>query len=362
MLRPALLAVFISALAGCGTTYLDSFTCADPDRSRVDANGNPDPCHERDAGVSDAGDAGDSGPGSMCPGQCVPRSPPGWSEPVLLWSGAEAETAPTCPTWAPQGYPAGHAELTVPTFTCGSCACDPAAGSCELPATITAQSQFLCTGVATSFDPPPGWTGACTSVNAIPAGQLCGGSPCAYSIGMAPLTLNESGCTPTVVNPPVSPPAWTTKASTCVGEIVGTCTSPGEICAPVLPPPPPGFTICIGTSGDRTCPVEFSEKHVFYDHFDDSRACSACACSTPTGGSCTGKISIFNDGDCSSQIDIVTITSTAPSFCFSLPPGAALASKSSGPLTHTPGTCAASGGEAMGTAVPVEPSTFCCRP
>lgn len=362
VLRPAFLAVLVAALTGCGTTYLDTFTCADPDRSRVDANGDPDPCHESDAG---AGDAGDAGSDPMCPGKCVPRSPPGWSEPVLLWSGPEAEAPPVCPSWAPQGYPAGHADLTVPPFACGSCACDPAVGSCALPATITAESQFLCTGQPTPFNPPAGWTGACTSMDAIPAGQLCGGNPCAYSLAMAPLTVMESGCAPTVVNPPAAPPGspvWSTQAGTCVGEIVGTCSSPGEICAPVVPPPPPGFAVCIVTSGDRTCPDEFSDRHVFYDHFDDSRMCSACACSTPTGGKCSGAISVFKDADCSSLINSDTITSTAPTFCFSLPPGTALGSKSAGPLTHTPGACDASGGEPMGSAEPVEPFTFCCRP
>jgi hypothetical protein len=45
-----------------------------------------------------------------------------------------------------------------------------------------------------------------------------------------------------------------------------------------------------------------------------------------------------------------------------LPPGTALGSKSAGPLTPTPGTCQASGGDVIGSVDPVEPSTFCCRP
>ncbi len=175
---------------------------------------------------------------------------------------------------------------------------------------------------------------------------------------------DRGGCAAKVVTPapPPGPPVWGTAAGTCVGEIVGTCSNPGEICAPVVPPPPPGFAVCIGTNGDRTCPDEFSDRRVFYDHFDDSRMCSACACSTPSGGTCTGTISTFEDGDCSSLITTLTITSTVPTFCVSVPPGIALGSKSAGPLTHVPGTCQASGGEAVGSADPVEPSTFCCRP
>src|SRR5512132_352019 len=348
------LAALVAALAGCGTTYVDTFTCADPDIPHLDANGEHDPCHQRD------GDAGGAGSVSTCPGKCVPLSPPGWSEPVLLWSGPEAGPPPACPSWAPQSYPAGHADLTVPPLSCGSCSCDPPAGTCELPATILARSQPLCMGVPTPFNPPTEWAGECTSVNAIPSGELCGGALCAQSLAMAPLTLSEGGCAPIVVNPPVwppGPPVWSTVAGTCVGGIVGTCSSPSEICAPVVPPPPPGFAVCIVTGGDRMCPDELSDKHVFYDHFEDSRACSACACSTPTGGKCTGVVSTFKDGDCNAQINSVTITSTAPSFCFSLPPGTALGSKSAGPLTHTPGTCQASGGDVVGSVDPVEAST-----
>ena len=59
MLRFMFLAVFVVALACCGTTYWDTYTCEFPDIPHVDANGEPDPCHERDpdAGDADAGDA-----------------------------------------------------------------------------------------------------------------------------------------------------------------------------------------------------------------------------------------------------------------------------------------------------------------
>jgi hypothetical protein len=42
--------------------------------------------------------------------------------------------------------------------------------------------------------------------------------------------------------------------------------------------------------------------------------------------------------------------------------GQALGSKSAGPTTYLPGTCPAMGGDASGSAIPIEPATFCCRP
>ena len=73
-------------------------------------------------------------------------------------------------------------------------------------------------------------------------------------------------------------------------------------------------------------------------------------------------ISYFTDSACSTVINSVTITSTEQSFCHEVPPGIALGSKSAGPLTHTPGSCLPIGGDSIGSAEPVEATTFCCRP
>jgi hypothetical protein len=119
--------------------------------------------------------------------------------------------------------------------------------------------------------------------------------------------------------------------------------------------------VCIDITGDRTCPDEFGDKHVVYDHFDDGRTCSACACSAPTGGKCSGAISIFKDGACGTNPVLVLTAMSDATICGELPPGGALGSKSAGPLTHTPGSCQPSGGDSQGTAEPVEATTFCCR-
>ncbi|MEP7127035.1 MAG: hypothetical protein ABJE95_39245 [Byssovorax sp.] len=367
MLRPVFLAVLCGvAVTGCGVTYLDSYLCENPDNTHLDRSGASDPCHVRDPDPDAGTDASDAGKDPLCNGNCVPRSPSGWSEPVLLWMGAVTAPPPQCPTWAPQRYVAGHADLTSPPIACGACSCDPPAGSCALPVALTASSAIcnVAGNFSTSFDPPNAWTGACTTANAIPGGKLCGGVPCTQSLTIAPVTMIEGACTPTLASLPAAPsgpPFWNTVAHTCEGESSGTCSNPGDTCAPVVPPPP-DFAVCIGIAGDRTCPDEFSDKHLVFDHFDDARSCSACTCAAPSGGMCSSMISYFTDGACSAVINMETITSTAQSFCYSLPPGAALGSKSAGPLTHTPGVCPPSGGDPLGSGEPVEPTTFCCRP
>jgi hypothetical protein len=301
----------------------------------------------------------------MCAGSCVPLPLPEWSEAILLWSGPAAE-APSCPSWAPVVASNYHADLmAAPPLTCGACACDSPAGSCTLPATFTADNQPLCAGNSTTFDAPAPWTGACTVANAILAGKLCNGSPCVQSLFVAPLTLNESGCMPSVAPlPSAAPPepaTWNTAAVVCVGKPSGLCSDPGETCAPVVPDPSPGFRVCIVREGDRACPEGWSDKHVFFDHVNDDRTCSPCTCSAPAGSSCAGSISVFKESDCSSPLLMLSLDATGPS-CVSVPSGSALGSKSAGPVTYTPGTCASGGGESLGATAPAEPSTFCCRP
>ncbi|MFS8071133.1 MAG: hypothetical protein ACMG6S_32595 [Byssovorax sp.] len=345
----------LAAAAGC-TGVADFHNCTPDEVARFGCDGCPVTCREHpDAGTEAA---------ATCAGPCVPLSLPEWSEAILLWYGPAAE-APACPIWAPVAASDYHAGLTpAPEMTCGACSCDPPAGSCALPPWITADSQPLCSGNSTTFDAPAGWTGACTAANAIPAGKLCNGVPCVQSLSIAPLTMNESGCSPSVAPPPSKTPepaTWSTAALVCVGKPSGLCADPGEACAPVVPDPLPGFLVCIIRDGDRTCPEGWPDKHVFFDHVNDDRTCSPCACSTPSGSSCAGSISVFKDSDCSVPLPLtLPLDATGPS-CSSIPAGSALGSKAAGPVTYTPGTCQPTGGEALGATTPAEPSTFCCR-
>ncbi|MFS8065862.1 MAG: hypothetical protein ACMG6S_05755, partial [Byssovorax sp.] len=210
----------------------------------------------------------------------------------------------------------------------------------------------------TSFDAPAGWSGDCTGGSPIPANQKCNGVNCVQSLTIAPLTLTEAPCAVSV-EPVASklPYTWGTVARTCRGAAFGPCATPFEVCTP---PAPPGFAQCLVEYGERECPDAYPERHIFYYSLEDTRACTACACSAPVGSTCTALVSVYQDGACSALSSTIGISSTSPT-CFDVvPSGQALGSKLGTAPVYAPGACQIIGGEAVGKAVPAEPSTFCC--
>ena len=342
----------------CAQTDDSCFCPWDPELGNVCPDGGTD------AGTADAGAADAEGP-LGCEGECLPNAPLAWSDPVLLWYGAEL-SAPACPDSAPAVGFEGHADLNAPDPICGACACEPPAGACDLPATMTANAATCALNGAstphTTFDPATDWTGACDTNAPIPAGKLCSGVKCVQSVTIAPLTLQES-CAP--VTPPIPkdhPSTWATFARACTWTPRGDCPSLGDVCLPAAPVPD-GFRVCVSHEGDVDCPSfgPYLDKHVFYEGVEDTRSCTPCACDPPVGSTCEALISVFEDGVCSSVVNVATATAAGPT-CHDLPAGSALGSKSAGPATYTPGACAPSGGEPLGSAEPIGPVTFCCLP
>ncbi len=364
MQREKVLALLLVALAGCDLTYLDVYRCENPDEDHKDTNGEPDPCHRHDPTTTDAGldDAG-----GTCAGQCVPTILADWSGPALVWLGAEAD-APSCLAVADSlgDFYAGHADLDAP-IVCGACTCDPPIGSCALPATLTASSA-ICSGdgsgvTHTPFNPPPKWNGTCTAANAIPAGKLCNGVPCVQSVTIAPLTKTEGGCLPIEPVNVQPPPTWKTFVRACVSSKVPVnCATSHTICAPR--PPSAEFRVCTLRAGDPTdldCPDGYPEKFVAYKDFIEGRTCSACTCGTPMGSTCTGSITIFQDGACTMPLVASASIDAKGSKCLDLSSGAPLLSKSASPLpTFTAGACVAEGGTPKTNAVPHLAEVICC--
>ncbi|WP_437319745.1 hypothetical protein [Sorangium sp. So ce385] len=346
-------------------------------------------CPWPEAGPGDAGDAGDTGGGGAggaggggagggeeqaCAGDCIPPAPLGWFGPVLLWFGPP-DQAPGCPAAAPNVGYEGFADLAPEPLACAACRCDPpdaATASCQLPLRWSAHTATTCAGeasgaVVTSFAAPEAWNGACTAVNAIPAGQDCGGQPCVQALSVdAPAVLVTGACTPRVDEPP--PPArldpWRTRALACLPGAYTECPGDRSTCmpSPEQPgvPPPGGFLTCVFHEGDVTCEEPYLDRHVFYGGADDTRGCSACGCGAPEGASCTIMASVYSDGACADQVASSLVSSMA-SFCVVTPPGVALGSKSAELVAVDPGGCAPSGGEPVGEMLPAEPSTFCCQ-
>ncbi|MDC0682873.1 hypothetical protein [Sorangium atrum] len=324
-------------------------------------------------GAGGEGGAGGAGGGdeTACAGDCVAPAPLGWFGPALLWYGPP-DQAPDCPAAAPNVGYQGFADLAPVPLACAACLCDPpAAASCELPLDWSAYAATCAVTVpgtaVTSFAAPEGWDGTCTAVNAIPAGQDCGGQPCVQWLSIdAPAVVVPSACTPRVDEPP--PPArldpWQTRALACVPGAYTECASDRSTCMPTPGqpgvPPPGGFLTCIFHEGDVTCEAPYLDRHVFYGGAEDTRGCSECGCGEPEGASCTVMASVYSDGACGALLVSAVVSSTTP-FCGVTPPGVALGSKSAEVVAVDPGGCASSGGEPLGELLPAEPSTFCCQ-
>ena len=134
------------------------------------------------------------------------------------------------------------------------------------------------------------------------------------------------------------------------------------LCVPSDDPIEEGFSLCLYREGERDCPPAWSIRHVFYENFDDSAACTPCTCSDPMGGVCSGLISVYQDGGCSTPlVSYFTTSDDSAATCTGVLPGAALGSKEVTDVSYQPGSCAPSGGDPVGDPIPLQPSTFCCR-
>jgi hypothetical protein len=308
--------------------------------------------------TSDGGDAMADGPiGPPCSGQCVAFPPAAWDGPMLVWIGTSAD-APPCPDTAPMDRFDGQGDLDAGPLACAQCACDPPMGSCGLPPTLTgnaANCDVTNEGLTpTPFDPPSGWDGGCTSNDTL--------GPGVASITIAALTIADAGCLPSQPAPPDDPPTWGTFARVCEGSAVGACAD-FDLC---VPPPAPGFRTCVVQAGVEDCSepwfAPYTEPHVFYQGFEDSRGCSPCTCGAPDGGTCSAEVTIYTDGVCMSPMYYAAPIDAAEPYCIDVNAALAFGSKSASPPVYVPGNCQPAGGVPGGTATPTSPTTFCCIP
>ena len=364
-------ALVVAGVAGCSTSTLDlGYDCDPGERFAADCSLCPQNCAAADAGA----DAEAGLPGEVCDGQCVTAATAPFDGPVLFWTGPSPDPASeilVCPETAPLTG-RWYADLQAPPIACGACSCDPPAGSCTLPATLTANSA-VCPGTDSmaahfSFDAPAGWTGACSAANAIDAGKTCDGLPCVESLFIAPLQVTHGGCMP-VAEPSAKPPepTWGTTSIVCQGipsTGPGACGAAQLTCTPAAPP---GFSTCVYQPGVVGCPLDsvpYTERHVIYKDKVDTRSCTPCSCGDPEGDACTASISVFKDDACSEPIPLNVPLDSTFSQCINVPPGTALGSKSATLPAYLPGACQPSGGEPAG-AVYAEPATaltLCCIP
>lgn len=279
-----------------------------------------------------------------CTGQCAPDAP-GWPAVFFqVWSGPAGSTPPACPADTP--YP-GHGYLDTPpdSVSCSACSCGPSQGGCFQPPQMTANNAACpadAPGVQhASFDPPIVWDGTCTakdpvssagSLTVLPA-QLAPDSQC----GVSGVTATDVQGGKTI--------ALTCSSPSNVPD--GKCPN-GKVCAYGKVD---GFLLCITEfSGDVACPVEWPDKHLYYDEGD----LCVCSCGAPVGESCTTEVTVYGDNACTKPLGSTAVSEDKPA-CVDVPPGSAFGSKSATPPVFHAGTCAPKLEKS-------HPRTLCCLP
>lgn len=383
-----LVAGFAVVLAACGTGSSVWIDECDPK-----ALWPSDDCLaalKADAG-SDAGQGGDGGSAGgavsekqKCEptGRCldVPSGgPAGYFErvPLVVWIGpADQLDAMKCPGDEKVGTPNEqfrlYKDLDVPPATCDVCECEAAQGECAgLPEDIRIHAG-PCGSMnveSTSFGGPTNWDGSCTNENAMPAGTMCGGAPCAQSVraSVLPPPTNES-CKPKVARPSFTKTTtWKTGVLACSAvREENDCASTTKFCVNHVAGP--DWQHCIYRGGVHSeCPANFPYNAAVAYRGDviDDRGCNECGCDAAKDGGCVATMAIYEDGACSQSPAAVNNVSSFTPVCFDLAkPGQALGSKTISQPSYLPGSCPTTGGAPVGKAVPDEKDaiTFCCAP
>jgi hypothetical protein len=300
--------------------------------------------------------------------QCISTAPVGWNGYFSLYLGAPG-TVPECPAAFPSTIPfMGMSGPLGAPASCSMCTCGASQGeACDLPDLITVNEKS-CPNQAMATSPnnlgvPANWDGSCYNVGTAPGGQMnCGAlmtEKCNTAVKSAAPTTTGGTCMPSGGEAMKSAVTWEIAGKACGDAPAGGGCLGGEVCQPASSG---SFLsgLCIYKDGEQAaCPgAPFSEKHVLYADAEDTRSCAACNCSAPQGGVCSANITVFSDAGCTANP-----TTFAAGNCASL--GAmnlAVVGRTASGIVVTPGSCAPSGGEPIGTVAPITATTFCCVP
>jgi hypothetical protein len=269
-----------------------------------------DVARDGDASIATDGDAGEADvrsedvateppppPDGSCnsPYTCAPPVPSGWSGPALLWTSTSTELPPDCP----MNYSSLDLGAGLTGGSADTCSCNCAVSNEACTTIMTFYPDSLCAspclvpgGGTGMIRVTPASDGTCTQVPA----NLCG------SNGTASTTMPSysADCVAQTMTTPGSAPAWTTAARICSWTPnAGTQCDGGD--AGCIVGPTTGFaaTACIFKLGDmQVCPAAYPKSSGVFSQMTDTRGCSPCMCSGPSGGSCSGQISTYGDTAC----------------------------------------------------------------
>jgi hypothetical protein len=156
-----------------------------------------------------------------------------------------------------------------------------------------------------------------------------------------------------------APLTWLKSAVACgAGMPAPRPCSDGQVCLPPVASPFPE-RYCVYASGDVDCPAgPYNRKQVFFQSAKDERGCAPCACAKPAGVSCSVTIFGYESAQCAPPVLMVDVSTGHPSPGCVMGPNAKYFKQST--PTVAGGSCTPSQSAPTGTAVPSQPTTFCC--
>jgi hypothetical protein len=301
---------------------------------------------------------------------CVPQWPGAgaWTAPVALYDltvpGGPAPTPPSCAGYYASDVLDGRGVPVAAPANCG-CSCGPVRDAgCSVPSVSVWTSQG-CSG--TTYASPVAADGGCTVVEStqdgINAGQIVdGGAP---NSGSCTAVLDASAA----AWDPGTSAAWAETGRVCAASgraylagAAGGCGA-GLVCVEPAPATFGGGKICLLSSGQVACPVDYAVEHTYFDGGLDTRACSdGCACGAPADVVCQAAVSLYSNGNCSgtAQAILATCTNTVGGSLGSnnRVSATASASASGGVCPSSAGATAPTGDVTASTGV----TTVCCQP
>lgn len=280
---------------------------------------------------------------------CADAPPMGFTGPVAYWEGMSTMMAPPACASPYNGMATNLTSgLGAAPAQCGCTCSGPGQEACG-----NASGQL--------WDGNGQCTLACSGGIGLPANFCvnigCLGPGSGYTSASFPKFPAQNGSCSGNPSKTVPPVTWSNVARTCPFNLPsqqGGCGA-SKLC--VTTPGSPFGGPCIVQAGDLACPAAYPTKHLQYGSVNDTRSCTACAC-TYNPGTCNGSVSFYTQSGCNGFTGNIAIGTA----CSAVAIGSTASLQSSGNYFVSPlGSCSAGAVSANGTATPSSPMTICCK-
>jgi hypothetical protein len=291
---------------------------------------------------------------------CAPAVPSGWDGPVALAEVPGGSALPACPT-AFEALVDASLGLSAPSAATCDCTCG---ASGKATGQVCSATGTFHTDQACSSAPCATVAVSSAATSCVAVGSTRCGSGGSFNMPAAPAPSGGS-CAPHVTTT-TAPATWATSARLCsyVGGPRDVSGCSGASACVAAPASPYRAGLCVYSTADpppAACPAGYEESApiVLYAGTADTRACGACTCGGPIGGSCAGTVSLFGAAGCTGATGAASYTlgSSCRAYSGLSPaPGSVEAS-----VTVSAGSCSVQAmPQPTGGVTPAMPTTVCC--